>query len=92
MAAPLLYAAPARDGLLFADLPPFTATFHRASGITHLLIEPAPQILAVLAGTAMTLAALRGRLEEQYDLAGADDAVLAARVAELVEAGLVRVE
>ena len=81
-------AAPA-TALLVAPLDSFTAIFHRASGITHLLAEPAPEILAALAGGDLTLDALLDRLGEGYDLADADRDALAARLAELVAAGLV---
>lgn len=81
-------AAPA-TALLVAPLDSFTAVFHRASGITHLLTEPAPEILAALADGELTADALLARLGEGYDLADADRAALAARLDELVAAGLV---
>ncbi|MEG8019410.1 hypothetical protein [Sphingomonas sp. LR55] len=43
-----VYRAPPSDGLLIAPLDEFTAVYHRASGITHLLTDPAPQILAAV--------------------------------------------
>lgn len=79
-----------RATLLTAELPPFTAVLHRESGITHLLVEPAPDILTALTGEPLTLADLRARLGEQFELA--DDEAgdgLAARLVELVAAGLV---
>ncbi|WP_174293400.1 HPr-rel-A system PqqD family peptide chaperone [Sphingomonas bacterium] len=79
----------AATALLDAPLDAFTAVFHRASGITHLLTEPAPEILAVLADEPLTLPALLARLADLYDLADADRAALAARLEELVAAGLV---
>jgi PqqD family protein of HPr-rel-A system len=86
-----LYRAAGADGLVLADLDAFTAVFHRASGITHLLTSPAPEILAILGEQAASLDALLARLRERYDLADADRAALAARVDELVVAGLVAV-
>ncbi|WP_380781610.1 HPr-rel-A system PqqD family peptide chaperone [Sphingomonas sp. R86520] len=85
----VVYRGPPEHGLLAAPLDEFTAVYHRASGITHLLTEPAPQILAVLAEGAMSLDALLGRLSSDYDLEDADSAALAARLDELIEAGLV---
>jgi PqqD family protein of HPr-rel-A system len=82
------FRAPASDALLIAELDAFTAIFHRPSGITHLLVSPAPEILAILAGEALSIEALLERLGEDYELADADVASLAARVDELVEAGL----
>ena len=84
-----LYRAPPEGGLLVAPLDEFTAVYHRASGITHLLTEPAPQILAILGEGALSLDALLDRLARDYDLEHADRAALAARLDELVEAGLV---
>ncbi len=83
-----IYKAPSADALLVAPLDAFTAVFHRASGITHLLTEPAPQILQAL-GDGLTLDALLARLAADYDLADADRDALAARLDELVVSGLV---
>ncbi len=95
----LLYRGPPENGLLIAPLDEFTAVYHRASGITHLLTEPAPQILAALGEDALSLDALLDRLGRDYDLADGnredgdledgDRAALASRLDELVEAGLV---
>ena len=84
-----LYRGPPEDGLLIAPLDAFTAVYHRASGITHLLTEPAPQILAILQEGALSLDSLLDRLERDYDLADGTREALAARLDELVEAGLV---
>ena len=84
-----IYKAPSADALLVAPLDAFTAVFHRASGITHLLTEPAPQILQALAEGGLTLDALLARLAADYDLADADRDALAARLDELVVSGLV---
>nr|WP_197978299.1 HPr-rel-A system PqqD family peptide chaperone [Sphingomonas sp. CFBP 13603] len=75
--------------MLIAPLDEFTAVYHRASGITHLLTEPAPQILAILGEGTLSLDALLGRLGDDYDLEDADRDALAARLDELIEAGLV---
>lgn len=84
-----LYRAPPEGGLLVAPLDEFTAVYHRASGITHLLTEPAPQILAILGDGALSLDALLDRLARDYDLTDGTREALAARLAELVESGLV---
>jgi PqqD family protein of HPr-rel-A system len=73
--------------LLSCDLDAFTAVFNRPSGQTHLLVEPAPELLAALADTAMTLDELRGALASRYDLDGAEG--LEERLEELVAVGLV---
>jgi PqqD family protein of HPr-rel-A system len=76
--------------LLVEPLDVFTAVFHRPSGVTHLLNEPAPQILEALAREPLTLDALLARLTRQYDLGDGDGAaLLRARLNELEAAGLV---
>ncbi|WP_445192135.1 HPr-rel-A system PqqD family peptide chaperone [Sphingomonas sp. Tas61C01] len=87
---PVRYAAPPADAILAADLDAFTALFHRASGITHMLVSPAPEIVAALTAEPLSLDALLAALTRDYDLADADPAALAARVDELVAAGLLR--
>lgn len=84
-----VYRAPPTDGVLIAPLDAFTAVYHRASGITHLLTEPAPQILAILGDGGLALDALLDRLAQEYELADGTREALAARLGELVEAGLV---
>ena len=84
-----LYRAPPEGLLLVAPLDEFTAVYHRASGITHLLTEPAPQILAILGEGALSLDALLDQLARDYDLTDGTREALAARLEELVEAGLV---
>jgi PqqD family protein of HPr-rel-A system len=90
----ILYRGPPDDGLLIAPLDEFTAVYHRASGITHLLTEPAPQILTALGRTGLTSDALLELLGRDYELADGDLAdgtrdALAARLDELIDAGLV---
>ncbi len=84
-----IFHGPPEDGLLVAPLDEFTAVYHRASGITHLLTEPAPQILAVLGEGALSLDALLDRLGRDYDLTDGTREALAARLDELIESGLV---
>lgn len=83
----MTYRAARPETLTAADLAPFTAVYHRESGITHLLVEPAPEILAALAAAPLSLEDLRAALSERFDLAGGE--ALAARLDELVAAGLV---
>ena len=85
------YGAAAADRLLIEPLDLFTAVFHRPSGITHLLTEPAPQILAALAQGSLDADALLACLARDYELEAAGDgaALLAERLAELEAAGLV---
>lgn len=83
------YRAPRPEALLSADLDAFIAMFHRPSGITHLLASPAPEILAALADAPLDLDGLLARLSADYDLGDGDREALAARLDELVVAGLV---
>jgi PqqD family protein of HPr-rel-A system len=91
VAAPRYRAAEAAL-LIVEPLDVFTAVFHRPSGVTHLLNEPAPQILEALGNEPLEMEALLARLEERYDLGDADGsgtALLCARLDELEAAGLV---
>lgn len=84
-----MYRAAPADTLVAVPLDAFTAVFHRPSGITHLLTDPAPQILAAMGTASMTAEAVMASLTEDYDLADTNPAVLAERLEELVAAGLV---
>lgn len=84
------YRAAAAALLIVEPLDMFTAVFHRPSGVTHLLNEPAPQILEALADEPLDRDALLARLAQNFDLGDADGtAVLQARLTELEAAGLV---
>ena len=89
MGAPIYIAD--TDGLRMVEFEGLSVVFHPRSGITHILAPPSPQILDVLAqGPADAdgvIAALRARFDFPEDeVAGA----VAARLAELEAAGLVR--
>ncbi|MEH3047830.1 HPr-rel-A system PqqD family peptide chaperone [Sphingomonas adhaesiva] len=76
------------ETLVLRPLDDLTAVYHRVSGTTHVLASPAPEILAALR-EAMSADALLMVLAVRYDLADADPVALAARLDELVAAGLV---
>ena len=78
-------AAP--DHMLAVPLDTFTAVFHRPSGQTHLLVEPAPQILKILS-EPLDGDELLCRLSAEFDVVD-DRAALSERVRELAEAGLI---
>lgn len=84
-----IYRAPPADAVVAVELEPFMALYDRRSGVTHLLAEPAPQLLAILAHDALDLTALRARLSDRYDLPDLTAAALTARLDELVAAGLI---
>ncbi|MDB5704887.1 MAG: hypothetical protein JWN66_2003 [Sphingomonas bacterium] len=79
------------ESLRIVHLDTFLAVYHRSSGITHLITAPAPEIMATLGEAGMTFAALSDRLAADYELGDLDDAALAARLDELVAAGLVSI-
>ncbi|MFN3674702.1 MAG: HPr-rel-A system PqqD family peptide chaperone [Sphingomonas pseudosanguinis] len=84
------YRTVAADLILVEPLDIFTAVFHRPSGITHLLSEPAPQIMEALLPAPLTLEALVQFLTQHFDLDAADAATtLQARLDELEAVGLV---
>jgi PqqD family protein of HPr-rel-A system len=80
-----------------ADLAPpvaldgFTLVYHRPSGQTHMLAEPAPEILTALAQGAADPAEMLQRLARDHGLDSEGDAqaVIAARMAELAALGLI---
>jgi PqqD family protein of HPr-rel-A system len=79
----------AEQATLSVPLDAFVAVLHRPSGATHLLTEPAPQILAALGDEALTLDALLARLATGFDLGSRAREALSARVTELVDTGLI---
>lgn len=70
----------------------FAVVYHAASGMTHVLASPVPEILATVTPErgAATVAGIVDRLRADYDLDGDGAGVVAARLAELEAAGLVR--
>lgn len=83
------YRAVPPDAVVAVPLDVLTAIYHRASGETHLVASPAPEILDLLGREEMDASTLLDRLHATYDLGDADPAALRARIDELVEAGLV---
>ena len=84
-----IYRAAPASTLRIVPIDDLTAVYHRASGVTHLLASPAPELMAMLADQAMTLAELLARLSADFELLDADLPALGARLDELVRAGLV---
>ena len=68
-----------------------TALYHRPSGMTHILVTPAPEILAALNEGPADAGELLRRIGENFDIESEDAAsAVTARLAELEAAGLVR--
>jgi PqqD family protein of HPr-rel-A system len=88
MAGPRYIADP--EGLIRkVELDSLTALFHLPSGMTHIVAPPAPQILDALAGSSADAEELAERLSASFEIEGGEEA-MAARLAELEAAGLVR--
>lgn len=83
------YRAAEPATLRIVPLDALTLIYHRASGITHIVDAPVPEILETLGAEALSVDALMTRLCEQFDLPDADAMALAVRLDELVAAGLV---
>jgi len=82
------YRAAAPATLRIVPLDALTLIYHRASGITHIVDAPVPEILDALV-EPLSVDALLARLAEQFDMPDADPLALAVRLDELVAAGLV---
>jgi PqqD family protein of HPr-rel-A system len=87
----ILYRAEPADQRLVEPLDMMTLIYQRRSGITHMVGEPVPQMLAAMGDDAVDAAILAKRLAKTFDLGGAADAVavLSERLEELAELGLV---
>lgn len=75
--------------LRIEPLDTLTLIYHRASGITHIVDSPVPELLAVLSEEPLTLDATLAALANAHDLIDPDAVALTARLDELVAAGLV---
>ena len=84
-----MYRAADPATLRIVPLDALTLIYHRASGITHIVDSPVPEILAALGGEALSVAELLARLSEQFELGDADPLALSVRLDELAQAGLV---
>ncbi|WP_294263225.1 HPr-rel-A system PqqD family peptide chaperone [uncultured Sphingomonas sp.] len=83
------YRAADRASLRIVPLDVLTALYHRASGQTHIVEAPVPEILAALGEETLDVHAILDRLARDYALVDPDPAALADRLEELAAAGLV---
>lgn len=85
------YRAAAQDDLVWHELDSMTLLFHRPSGITHMLADPAPAILEVMGDAPLTAADIATRLTASFDVEPESDAenIVLARLEELAGLGLV---
>lgn len=86
-----LYRAEPVGSYVVEPLDMLTLIYQRRSGITHLVTEPVPQILAAMRGDTVDAATLAARLATQFDLGKRADAVavIRARLEELADLGFV---
>ena len=86
-----LFIAEPADQRLIEPLDAMTLIYQRRSGITHMVAEPVPEILAAMGSDAVSATILVARLSAQFDLGDASEAeaVIEARLLELAELGLV---
>ena len=84
------FRAEPADQILVTPLDSLTLVYQRRSGITHIVAEPAPEILAVMGTDALTVDEVAQRLATQFNFDGTQAAdILAARLNELADLGLV---
>ncbi|MDP8994242.1 MAG: HPr-rel-A system PqqD family peptide chaperone [Pseudomonadota bacterium] len=85
-----VYTADDPQALRLVELDGLTALFHGPSGMTHIVAPPAPQILEALHEGPGDAAAILARIAARYEVQDGDAGAVAARLAELEAAGLVR--
>jgi len=83
------YRAALPETLRIVPLDALTLIYHRASGITHIVDSPVPEILEALGQAPLSAADLLARLAARFDLVDADPEALDVRLDELVATGLV---
>ena len=85
------YRAAAQDDLIWHDLDSMTLLFHRPSGITHMLADPAPAIFEVMKDASLRAAEIATRLAATFDVDSDNEAedIVVARLEELSALGLV---
>ena len=85
------YRAAPKDDLIWHDLDSMMLLYHRPSGITHMLADPAPAIIEVMDNAPLTAGEIAARLTALFDLETGVDAedIVIARLDELRTLGLV---
>ena len=85
------YRAAPKDELIWHDLDSMMLLYHRPSGITHMLADPAPAIIEVMDDAPLTAGEITARLTALFDLETGVDAedIVIARLDELRTLGLV---
>ena len=92
MAGPhhIYYRAEPEDQRLIEPLDSMTLIYQRRSGITHIVAEPVPEILAAMGSDVVDATTVAERLAVEFEMDVSDaEAVVAARLEELAALGLV---
>lgn len=84
------YIADAAEDVRIVSLDGLSVLYHVPSGMTHIVASPAPEILEALQAGPADIAELIARLRSRYELEEEADDIVALRLAELEQAGLVR--
>jgi PqqD family protein of HPr-rel-A system len=84
------YIAPTADEVRIVALDGLSVLYHAPSGMTHIVAAPAPEILEALQPGPADIAELMARLGTRYELEEEANDIVALRLAELEQAGLVR--
>ncbi len=89
--APMQYRAEPANERIIMPLDGMTLIYQRRSGITHIVAEPVPEILAAMGEDVVDVPLLTARLSAQFDLGDSIEAkaIIAARLKELAALGLV---
>jgi len=83
------YARVPVSTLRIVPLDAMTLIYHRASGQTHVVASPVPELIEILDETPCDVAPLLARLADRFELGDPDPEALTARLDELADVGLV---
>lgn len=83
------YARVPLSTLRIVPLDAMTLIYHRASGQTHVVASPVPELIEILDETPGDVATLLACLADRFDLGDPDPEALTARLDELADVGLV---
>ena len=84
------YIADCVEAVRRVELDGLTVLYHAPSGMTHIVAAPAPEILDALRAGPANVGELMARLRASFEFEDEADDVVALRLAELEQAGLVR--
>lgn len=85
-----VYRITTPDTLIVRPLDSMTAIFQKSSGMTHIVADPVPAIIDVMADEVLNISQVLAKLADKYDIEDGDDAenIVAARLEELCQLGL----